>query len=241
MKKTPFHVALILHFAFFILHSGARAQVENPPPPDAYRHFIMPTGKAIGSGNGYLGVWELAFLQGGFGIGDFLSVAGGMTIMPTVSFKSQFAFLQAKATIADEGGVSFALGGNLLRMTSEHFYTHGFISGTAEMKDDSRYTAMLFYKFSGDDFPIVRVLPYGNFSFSYGSSLGAGIGFDTPLKGVKNTRVVVEIWNHDLSVATKIAALAAFRVEGEKFSSDFGLMYFTLPLLAPVANFVWRF
>jgi hypothetical protein len=199
----------------------------------------MPTGKPLEGG--YLGVWELAFLQAGYGFGDFLTVSGGMTIMPTVALRSQFAFLQAKATLADQGGIAFAAGLNLLSMTHQHFYTHGFVSGTAEMQDDSRYTALLFFKFAGDNNPIVNVDPYGQFGFSYGSPLGGGMGFDTPLKGVQNTRIIVEIWNHDLSVPSKIAALAAFRVEGEKFSSDFGLMYFTLPLLAPVANFVWRF
>jgi hypothetical protein len=230
-------ILLVLCTASLFLYSFARSQ--NPPPPDAYRHFIMPTGKVLQGG--YLGVWELAFLQAGYGFADFLTVSGGMTIMPTVALKSQFAFLQAKATLADEGGIAFALGLNILSMTHQYTYTHGFVSGTAEMKDDSRYTALLFYKFAGKDDPIVTVLPYGDFSFRYGGALGAGLGFDTPLKGVKNTRVVVEIWNHDLSIANKIAALAAFRVEGERFSSDFGLMYFTLPLLAPVANFVWRF
>ena len=234
MKSFPAFILL------FLLISSVRAQeVENPPPPDGHRHFIMPTGKAMRGG--FLGVWELAFFQAGYGFGDLISVTGGMTVMPTVAMPSQFMFLQAKATLADEGGIAFAAGANLLRLTSEHIYTHGFIAGTAETKDDSRYTAMLFYKFSGNDFPIVTVIPYGQFQFSYGGSLGAGIGFDTPLKGVKNTRIVAEIWNHDLSVANKAAVLAAFRVEGEKFSSDFGLIYFTLPLIAPVANFVWRF
>jgi hypothetical protein len=220
-----------------LFFSSARSQ--NPPPPDAYRHFIMPTGKVLQGG--YLGVWELAFLQAGYGFGDFLTVSGGMTIMPTVALKSQFAFLQAKATLADEGGIAFAAGLNLLSLTHAHTFSYGFVSGTAEMENDSRYTALLFYKFSGSNDPIINVDPYGQFDFRYGGALGGGIGFDAPLKGIKNTRIVVEIWNHDLSIASKIAALAAFRVEGETFSSDFGLMYFTLPLIAPVANFVWRF
>lgn len=237
MKQRPASI-LLLGIVLSLFYSSVRAQ--NPPPPDGHRHFIMPTGKSMQGG--FLGVWELAFFQAGYGFGNFLSVSGGMTIMPTVALKSQFGFLQAKATLADEGGISFAAGGNLLFLTHAHVYTHGFVTGTAEMKDDSRYTAFLFYKFVGTnaDHP-VEVLPYGAFQFNYGGSLGAGMGFDTPLKGVKNTRVIVEIWNHDLSVARNIAALAAFRVEGEKFSSDFGFMYFSLPLIAPVANFVWRF
>ena len=109
------------------------------------------------------------------------------------------------------------------------------------MQNETRYTGLIFLIATGQEFPIVDVVPYGSFSFTYGSPLGAGIGFDTPIKGLKNTRIVAEIWNHDLSAPNKIALLATVRIESERFSSDFGFMYFSLPLLAPVANFVWRF
>ncbi len=208
------------------------------PPLDDYRHFIMPTGKPIHGG--YIGFWELAFLQAGVGFGDFLSLTGGITAMPTVAFRSQFGFLQAKATLADDGGISFAAGANLLRLTSDNLYVHAFVSGTMEMQNETRYTGLLFLKAAGPDFPIVNVVPFGEFSFTYGGILGAGIGFDTPIKGLANTRIIAEIWNHDLTSVNKFALLFAVRIESERFSSDFGFMYFSLPLLAPVANFVWR-
>src|SRR6185503_19611164 len=107
---------IILVTLLFIMPTLSVAQeAQTRAVPDEYRHFIMPTGKPIYGG--YLGVWELAFLQGGIGISDFISLSGGMTIMPTVSIRSQFKFLQAKATLADEGGISFALGTNFLWMT----------------------------------------------------------------------------------------------------------------------------
>ncbi len=208
-------------------------------PIDDYRHFIMPSAKPIKGA--YAGFWELAFLQGGVGLGDMISVSGGVTILPTVAFRSQIAFLQAKATLAEEEGVSFAVGVNLLRLTSQYFYVHPFLAATMEMQNEIRYTGLIFIKASGENFPIVDVAPYGQFSFSYGSLLGAGIGFDAPIKGIPDTRFVAEIWNHDLSVPNKLALLAALRIEGKHLSSDFGIMYFTMPLLTPVANFVWRF
>ena len=231
-------ILLLMIALFFPRVIFAQAKDSVTPPVDDYRHFIMPTAKPIT--NGYIGFWELAFLNAGVGVSDFLSFTGGVTIMPTVSFKSQFAYLQAKATLAEEAGVSFAVGGNLLRLTSEHFYVHPFLEATIEMQNETRYTGLIFYKAVGDDYPIVNVYPYGQFSFSYGGSLGAGLGFDTPIKGVPNARFVAEAWNHDLSIPNKLALLFAVRVESQKFSSDFGFMYFTLPLLTPVANFVWR-
>ncbi len=236
---------LLISILFFMLFIDGRVYCQSKgdttltAPLDDYRHFIMPTGKPIHGG--YFGFWELAFLQGGFGVSNFLSFSGGITVLPTVAARSQIGYLQAKATLADEGGISFAVGGNLLRLTSEHLYFHAFASATMEMQNETRYTGLLFLKLAGHDFPIVTVAPYGVFGLSYGSPLGAGIGFDTPIKGIPNTRIVAEIWNHDLSSPSKIALLFAARVESERFSSDFGFMYFSLPLLVPVANFVWRF
>jgi hypothetical protein len=230
-------IAIIILFAE---HISAQNKDSVTAPVDDYRHFIMPTGKAIH--DGYFGFWELAFLQGGIGFGNTLSFSGGITVIPTVAFRSQFAFLQGKATLADEGGISFAVGANFLRLTSDNLYLHAFISGTAEMQNETRYTALLFLKAVGPADPaIVNVVPIGQFAFTYGGLLGLGIGFDTPIKGLPNTRIIAEIWNHDLSSVNKFAFLFGVRIESERFSSDFGFMYFSLPLLAPVANFVWRF
>ncbi|MEO6939963.1 MAG: hypothetical protein ABI444_07475 [Candidatus Kapaibacterium sp.] len=216
-----------------------KAIVSKDTIVDGYRHFIMPSAKPVQGG--YAGVWELAFLQAGVGIEDVLSITGGFTIMPTVSVRSQFGFLQAKLTLADEGGLSFAAGMNLLRLTSEHLYTHLFAVGTYETTQHTRFTGLFFYKLTGDDYPIVNVFPYGTFAFNYGGAVGIGAGFDTPVPEISNLRIVAEVWNHDIQSPTKLAALLALRVENAKFSSDFGFMYFTLPILAPVANFVWRF
>jgi hypothetical protein len=206
--------------------------------PDGYRHFIMPSAKPIQGG--YAGFWELGFLNAGVGIGDVLSLAGGFTILPTVAFKSQIGYLQAKLTAVDEGPFSFAAGLNFLRMTSSFPYLHLFAEGTYEFPSKVRVTGLFMYKLSGNDFPIVNIIPYGSFIFSYGGPVGGGIGFDMPTS-IPNLRLIGEAWNHDLSNPSKLAAMIGLRVENSRFSSDFGLMYFSEPLLVPVANFVWRF
>jgi len=221
---------------FILLANSASAQQDTLRDP--YRHFIMPTGRA-GSG-GWVGFWELAFLQAGYAFDDIGSISGGFTAMPTVSFKSQFAFLQGKINLVDVPPLSFAVGANLLRLTSEHLYTHLFAVATYETPTQSRFTGLVFFKLAGDDFAEINVRPYGAFNLAYGGPIGGGVGFDTPL-GVKNMRFVAELWNHDIQSPTKLAALGALRVESERFSSDFGFIYFTLPILAPVANFVYRF
>ena len=214
---------------------------------DSYRHFIMPTAKPVEGG--YLGFWELGFLQGGYGFGDVLSLSGGFTILPTVAFRSQFAFLQGKLTFVDDDqGLSLAGGLNYLRLTSDNTLLHLFCALTYETPNETRFTGLIFYKIYGSTIygsnstlVTVNVVPYGAFTFNYTGGLGAGLGFDTPLAGNPHVRFVGEIWNHDLSDPTALGIIGALRLESQNFSSDFGFMYFTLPLLAPVANFVWRF
>ncbi len=226
------------------------SQVSRATPTDSvrdgYRHFIMPTGKVIEGG--YAGFWELAFMQAGYGFGDFFSLSGGFTILPTVAFRSQIGFVQAKLTIVDDQNIALAGGLNFLRLTSDNTFLHLFGVLTYETPTGSRFSGMLFYKLTtstlnGADNPliVVNVFPYGSFDFIYNSGLGGTVGFDTPLPGNPNVRFVAEIWNHDLSSPNKLGIIGALRVESDRFSSDFGFMYFTLPLIAPVANFVWRF
>ncbi len=235
---------------FLLLLALALTRTASSTPSDSvvdgYRHYIMPTAKPIEGG--YFGIWELAFLQGGYGFGDVLSVSGGFTILPTVAFRSQFGFLQSKLTFADDQGISLAGGLNFLRLTSDNTLLHLFGTLTFELPNQSRLTGLLFYKLyantpngSNTTLMTVDVVPYGAFTFNYTGGLGAGIGFDTPLPGNSNIRFVSEIWNHDLTEPTALGILGALRIESQNFSSNFGFMVFTLPLFVPIANFVWRF
>ena len=234
--------AILLLLAFVTTSSATPSDTI----PDGYRHFIMPTGKPIEGG--YFGFWELAFMQAGYGIGDVLSVSGAFTVMPTVAFRSQFGYLQGKLTLYDDQGFSLAGGLNFLRLTSDNTFLHVFGALTYEMPSQTRITGLIFYKISsstpqGPNNPLitVNVVPYGSFTFLYTGGLGAGIGFDTPLPNNPNMRIVAEAWSQDLTSPNKLGIIGAFRLESDRFSSDFGLMYFSLPLIAPVANFVWRF
>jgi hypothetical protein len=236
---------LLITLSLLAVTATVRAAPEDSVR-DGYRHFIMPTAKPVEGG--YLGFWELAFLQAGYGFGDVLSVSGAFTVMPTVAFRSQFGYLQGKLTFYDDQGLSLAGGLNFLRLTSDNTFFHLFGALTYELPSQTRVTGLVFYKIAsstplGSNNPLitVNVVPYGSFTFLYTGGLGAGLGMDTPLPDNPNVRFVGEIWNIDLTTPNKLGVIGAVRVESDRFSSDFGLMYFTLPLIAPVANFVWRF
>src|SRR5205814_7620430 len=132
-----------LLFSIFVLLSLSTNATASPSDSvrDGYRHFIMPTAKPIEGG--YAGFWELAFLQAGYGFGDVLSVSGGFTIMPTVAFRSQFGFVQAKLTLYDDQGFSLATGVNFLRMTSDFPYWHIFGLLTFDNPNGSRHTGAI--------------------------------------------------------------------------------------------------
>src|SRR4051794_31167473 len=100
---------LVVLLLVFSISTASAQRTSSDTVRDSYRHFVMPTAKPVTGG--FAGFWELAFLQGGFGVGDVLSVWTGFTVMPTVAFKSQFAFVNMKLTLADEGPLTFAIGG----------------------------------------------------------------------------------------------------------------------------------
>jgi hypothetical protein len=249
LKHCPLkgYPLLVLLIASMFISSNSSARVNPDSIRDPYRHFIMPTAKAVDGG--FIGFWELGLFQAGFGIDNVISLTGGFTMMPTVAFRSQFAMVNLKLTLFDEEGFTFAAGTNLFRMTSEHVFAHIFGSLTIETPTHTRYTGNVFYKIGiydaenagNTDFPIVNVEPYGSFTFQYGAPVGIGVGFDSPVAGYDRIRLIGEIWNHDMSQPKKLGLLGAVRIEGQEMSSDFGFMYFTLPLIVPVANFVYRF
>jgi len=178
-----------------ICFNNTTKAIEPDSVRDGYRHFIMPTGKPVEGG--YLGFWELAFVQAGYGVGDVLSVSGGFTVLPTVAFRSQIGFAQSKLTFFDEQGLSLSAGLNYLRLTSDNTFLHGFGVLTFESPSQTRVSGLLFYKLStstpnGPDNPliVVDVVPYGQFSFIYNEGLGGGLGFDTPLPSNPNVRFV---------------------------------------------------
>jgi hypothetical protein len=63
--------------------------------PNKTRLFFAPTGKNLKAGTGYFSVHELLFPMLAFGITDFFTVAGGISILPGAS--DQLYYLNGKA------------------------------------------------------------------------------------------------------------------------------------------------
>lgn len=71
------------------------------------RLFVSPTARPIGDGNGYIAIYELFFPYVAYGVGDSVTLAGGMSINPGTG---RFFYGGAKATLVDRPQAAFAVG-----------------------------------------------------------------------------------------------------------------------------------
>lgn len=79
-----------------------------PRDPNGTRLFFGPTGRALRSGEGYVGLFELFFSFGAIGIGDRLVLAGGTPVIPEVF--GDIIYLAPKVNVLSAGGVDLAAG-----------------------------------------------------------------------------------------------------------------------------------
>jgi hypothetical protein len=77
--------------------------------PNRSRLFLMPTARPIGSGNGYFSAYEIFFPTLAFGLGNNVSLAGGMSIFPGSS--DQLLYFAPKVTLLNSSTLSLAVGG----------------------------------------------------------------------------------------------------------------------------------
>ncbi|MFP4528540.1 MAG: hypothetical protein ACLFQX_08325 [Candidatus Kapaibacterium sp.] len=224
------------------------SQIEEIRPKEvAYRHshrvFLLPTAEPIG-GDHFIGMFEMLFLYGGAGIGDIVSITAGRSIVPGIDSRQQLTELNVKATVYNtdfesmEGGMSFAVGGNMAWANHNNRLVHYY--GVATFRGfKSLITSAIFYKAGSEDY---YRLNFGqnavDMTYADGS-FGIGLGLDTRFTRWHGLHFIGELWNSDITRPTNTGVLLGFRLSNSSFSADFGLSFFTQPLVAPFASFVW--
>lgn len=78
------------------------------PDPNRTRLFFGPTARALDTGEGYVGLFELVFGFGAVGIGDRLVLAGGTPVLP--GLMGDVFYLAPKLRVATVGRTSVAVG-----------------------------------------------------------------------------------------------------------------------------------
>lgn len=224
-------------------------QIAEAKPIESYyrqshKYFLLPTAIGIGRDH-FVGAMELFFFYGGFGITDYVSFIVGRSFLPTLYSNQQLTLLNVKgslpALVLDDvvRELQFAFGGNLAFANNNNRFVHLYGVGTALFYKTS-LSVSLFYKMGSGDIYLVRFANSVQDVLYQDGSFGISAGFDTKLPNFKDVHIIGELWNIDIAKPTKTGVFLGVRFANDKFSSDFGLAFFTQPFFAPFVNFVWN-
>jgi hypothetical protein len=120
------HRALLLALAFAVQHA-ARAAAQTPaqaaPADTVKRHtesnatrlFFAPTGRTLEAHRGYIADYYLIFPMVAYGVTDRLTLAAGMSIVPTVKFQQQIFYFSPKLGVVRSARFNAALGVLVIR------------------------------------------------------------------------------------------------------------------------------
>ena len=176
--------------------------------PNKTRLFLAPTGKSLKAGTGYFSVNELLFPMIAYGITDFFSVAGGMTIIPGAT--DQLFYLNGKARVLHLEEFDLSAGILYTNITSadENGLTVIYANSTYGTRD-AALTLTAGLSVSGTEnsgqYPL----------FIIGGEL----------KLSNSAKLLSENWILTSPESGKIFSLGV-RFYGKKVAGDFGLMYF---------------
>lgn len=217
-------------------------KVKGPYTKRPY-HFLMPTASPNGPG-GFISNYELGFLYGGIGLGYGATITAGMTVVPGFSLSSQLYHANAKFTVERSDQAELALGATYTFITTREPYAHLYGVATTTL-GKGRWSAMLFYKVSGDDMAPIELYGFGEndttrFDLFYQGALGVALGIDGPLFGRDDMAFFGEIWNNDVTRPSNTVSAVGIRIYNESFSADFGVGLVPLPAIAPITSFTWK-
>jgi hypothetical protein len=229
----------------FTLYSDEIANIN--PLTESYRHsstlYFMPAGDAIGN-NHYVSLTQLAFIQGGFGF-EKLSVNGGITLIPGMSFDEQGKHVNVKYTFYEEqqdiipGHYTLAGGYSLIYANSANLLQHAYVAGSFHMPRTTLTTAM-FFKTGSDDIYEASAGRWGSGLIRFNNgSLGFGLGFDISLTARHDTKVLAELWCSDIMRPRNSAGFLGLRLCNDRYSMDAGLAMFTAPAILPAVKIQW--
>lgn len=212
-----------------------------------YRHshrlYLLPTAEPIVN-NAFIGNFEMLLFYGGFGVSDWLSITGGTTIIPTLARNEQISTMNVKFTVYQEkfesmeGKASIALGGNLAFINHNNNFQHLYATATFTGAK-SIITGSFFFKIGNENnYEVKFGREYLNLNYLNGS-MGIGVGLDTKFTNWNDLHFIGELWNSDITAPSNTAVMLGLRLTNSKFSSDFGLAFFTQPFAIPVVSFAW--
>ncbi len=205
--------------------------------------YFMPTANPIGS-DAYVSLTQLVFPQIGFGF-ENISINGGITVLPGLSFEEQGKHLNVKYTFYEEsqefipGHYTLAGGYSLIYANSANVIQHAYMVGSFHMPRTTLTTA-LFFKTGSENVYEASAGRWGSGIINFNDgALGFGLGFDIRLSSRHDTRVLAELWCADIMRPRNSAGFIGIRLSNDRYSMDAGLAMFTAPAIVPAVKFQW--
>jgi hypothetical protein len=170
--------------------------------PNASRRFFGPTGRSPGPGNGYLALYEIFFPMLGIGVGDFLTLAVGRTLVEADS--DQLTYFAPVITLSETEQSAVAVGLLSIR------------SGSEKDRIDIVHGMTTFGPSRGS---VSLGFAYVLHSREFGRSFALTFGAD--LQSTDNLRLITE--GYVIPGETTVV-FAGFRFIGEHFAADLGVL-----------------
>ncbi len=172
--------------------------------PNYTRLFFAPTGKALKAGRGYFAAYEIFFPFFAIGVTDYLSLAGGMSLIPAAD--GQIAYIAPKLTFYQTPIYSISGGVLYIKIPDEPNAAGILYSVSTINFTNSSLTAGLGFGFSGGDFAKNPILV---------------LGWET--RTSKTIKIITENWIF-FGGETHLISFG-IRFFGENVAADFGLIY----------------
>ncbi len=91
------------------------------PNPNRTRLYFAPTARMLKQGEGYFADYYLFFPSLTWGITDYISFGGGMSLFPGIGFGNQLFYFTPKIGVSAGKNVSFAVGALIASIPTEGF------------------------------------------------------------------------------------------------------------------------
>ena len=177
--------------------------------PNRTRLLFAPTARAIGSGTGYIAVYEIFVPFAAVGAGNRVTLAGGLTINPG---EGRLLYAVPKVTVFERNDVSVAVGG----------------LGVAYLGDGSESVGMLFGvgTFGDPSGAVTAGFAFGYFDGRFGKNPALLLGGEYQV-----SNMIKLLTENYLFVGTEDGLLVSggVRFFGDDLAADLGL--FTIPAL----------
>jgi len=197
--------------------------------PNGSRLFFSSTGRGLAKGEGYVSSYWLFFPFVGYGVTDWLTIAGGTPIIPGAF--GEIFYLAPKVTLFDRGRTSLSAGALSFFVTDQVDAGNAGILygvGTYGSRDNAITLGAGWFYAQTEDFNDISNEPV----FMLGGERRIS----------RRVKLVTENW---LAVNPGVDGLvsAGFRFIGDRLSADLG--FASLPgeggCCLPLVNFVWSF